>query len=174
MKTEPQHSIELTQLCKLIEPIAVAMLTTLDDDGALVSRPMQALEMDAQGAIWFFVDLRSSKVLHLRAANIAFADPDRSSFVSVSGRGEVDTNREHIQRLWTVLAKPWFPDGPESSHLGLLRFVPDRAEYWDAPHSKMVRMLAMAASAVTGQTLAPTEHNTLTGLSARSPDTSTA
>ena len=39
MKTEPQRNAELTQLCELIEDMSVAMLTNLDDKGAMVSRP---------------------------------------------------------------------------------------------------------------------------------------
>ena len=53
MKIETQTSAEMVALCKLIEPLAVAMLSNSDADGALVSRPMAALEVDAAGAVWF-------------------------------------------------------------------------------------------------------------------------
>ena len=69
MKIATQTSAELTHVAKLIENIPIAMLTTLEDDGALASRPMTALEMDAQGALWFFTDVQSSKVGRLRAVN---------------------------------------------------------------------------------------------------------
>ena len=47
MKIATQTSAELTYVAKLIDNIPIAMLTTLDDSGALTSRPMTALEMDA-------------------------------------------------------------------------------------------------------------------------------
>ena len=72
MKTEPQRNAELTQLCELIEDMSVAMLTNLDDKGAMVSRPMSPLEMDINGALWFFTDRHSTKVEHLRVLNLAF------------------------------------------------------------------------------------------------------
>ncbi len=170
MKTEPQRNAELTQLCELIEDMSVAMLTNLDDKGAMVSRPMSPLEMDINGALWFFTDRHSTKVEHLRVLNLAFTDPAQSTYVSLSGRGELDTDRARIDRLWTPFAKPWFPDGPDSPNLTLLKFTPETAEYWDAPDSKMVRVLAMAASIVTGKPIGMGDHETLTGLSPRAAD----
>ena len=146
MKIATQTSAELSHVTKLIENIPIAMLTTLKGDGALASRPMTALEMDAQGALWFFTDLQSSKVDELRVVNLSFADRDQGAYVSLTGHGEIETDRARIQSLWTVFAKPWFPDGPDSSNLALLKFIPDTANYWDAPSSKMVRAFGMMAS----------------------------
>ena len=170
MKTAKQHSAEHTQLAKLLEPMRVTMLTRMEDDG-LISQPMAPLEMDAEGAIWFFTDLRSSRVEHLRAINLAFADPEHGTYVSLSGHGEVQTDRAHIERLWTPQAKPWFPDGPDSPHLALLKIVPERAEYWDAPGSRMVRLFAMAASVVAGKPVGLGDHGKLNDLSTDRPRT---
>ena len=51
MKIVTQTSAELTHVAKLVENIPIAMLTTLEANGALASCPMIALEMDAQGAL---------------------------------------------------------------------------------------------------------------------------
>lgn len=75
------------------------MLATIEADGALASRPMAALEMDASGALWFFTDLRSSEVEHLRVAHLSFTDLGHGTDVSLSGRGENDTDRGRIERL---------------------------------------------------------------------------
>lgn len=168
MKIATQSSAELTHVAKLIEDIPIAMLTTLEADGRLASRPMSALEMDAQGALWFFTDARSSKLDHLRAVNLSFVDRDQGAYVSLSGHGEIDTDRGHIRSSWSVLAKPWFPDGPESSNLALLKFVPDTADYWDGPSSKMVRVFGLVASLIAGKPVAMGEYGSHTGLSAPS------
>ncbi len=165
MKIEPQASAELRHVGQLIEGMAIAMLTNIDEAGALTSRPMAALEMDASGALWFFTDLRSAKVEHLRAVNLSFCDGSRGTYVSLSGRGEIDTDRGRIQRLWTVLAKPWFPEGPDSHDLALLKFVPDAADYWDGPHSTMVRAFGVVASIIAGKPVAMGEHGSHSGLS---------
>lgn len=169
MKIHAQSSAALTQLGKLIEEIPVAMFCNLDAEGTLVSRPMSPLEMDVNGALWFFTDVNSSKVEQLRKVNLSFADPARASYVSLAGHGELETDQAHIQQLWSPFMKPWFPDGPDSANLALLKFVPESAEYWDAPHSKMVRMAAMAASVVAGKPVGVGDHDTLTGLSPATP-----
>ena len=165
MKIHAQSTAALTQLGKLIEEIPVAMLCNMDAEGTLVSRPMSPLEMDVNGALWFFTDVNSSKVERLRKDNLSFADPARASYVSLAGHGELETDQAHIKQRWTPFMKPWFPDGPDSANLALLKFVPESAEYWDAPHSKMVRLAAMAASVVAGKPVGLGDHDTLTGLS---------
>ena len=134
---------------------------------------MALLEMDAQGALWFFTDLRSSKVEQLEVASLGFTDTAHATYVSLSGRGEIDTDRGRIQRLWTNFAKPWAPDGPESTHLALLKFTPDTADYWDGPSSKKVRAFGMLASVVAGKPLGMGESGSHTGLSASASTTGT-
>ena len=63
MKIELQNNLELTKLGELIADFSVSMLT-LDVGNALVSHPMTPLEMDKDGAILFFTDLRTGKVGH--------------------------------------------------------------------------------------------------------------
>jgi general stress protein 26 len=174
MKIASQTSAELTHVAKLIENIPIAMLTTLDADGAMASRPMTALEMDAQGALWFLIDVQSTKADQLRAVNLSFTDRDQGAYVSLSGHGEIDTDRARIKSLWTVFAKPWFPSGPDSDNLALLKFVPDQADFWDGPNSKMVRAFGMIASVITGKPVAMGEHGSHTALSASTRATTPA
>lgn len=165
MKMQPQSRPDLARLAALIEDIPVAMMTNVEADGSLASRPMSPLEMDSNGAIWFYTDLRSAKVEHLRAVNVSFNDRGNGTYVSMSGRGEIDVDRGRIERLWTPMARPWFPDGPESATLALLKFVPEAADYWDAPNSSMVRAFGMVASVVAGKPVGMGDHGTLSGLS---------
>ena len=169
MKIESQAHRLFADLCGLIEQIPVAMLTNVDAEGKLVGRPMSPIEMDRHGAVWFFIDLRHAKVEHMGASNLSFADSDRAIFISMSGQGQIHTDRVRIVQLWTLVVRPWFPDGVDSEHLALLKFVPDSAEYWDAPRSKMVRMVALAASVIAGKPIAQGEHDSLPEMSRRWP-----
>ena len=167
MKIEAQAHRAFSDLCDLIQQIPVAMLTNINAEGKLVGRPMSPVEMDRHGAVWFFIDLRHAKVEHLGASNLSFADPDRAIFISMSGQGQIHTNRARIVELWTLVVRPWFPDGVDSEHLALLKFVPDSAEYWDAPRSKMIRMVALAVSVIAGKPIAQGEHDVLPEMSRR-------
>ena len=161
MKTETQTGAERAHLCQLIEHMQLAMLTTCNESGELVSRPMVPLEMASDGAIWFFSSRQSYKIKQLRALNLTFTDADRGTYVSISGHGELHSDRLRIKRLWSLAAKPWFPEGPDATDLCLIKVVPVAAEYWDAPHSKMVRMFAIAASVISGKAIGMGEHKVL-------------
>jgi general stress protein 26 len=122
MKIAPQSTPDLIRLGELIADRPLAMLTSMGDDGALVSCPMEALEMDAEGALWFFTDLRLELVERLRVINLSFADDVRGTYVSISGRGEIAKDPVRIERLWSRFDRAAFPEGPGSRHLALLRW----------------------------------------------------
>ena len=164
MNVENQSSPELAQLAELVSPIPFAMLTNFDAVGSLTSRPMAPVHMDSRGAIWFLIDLESTKADRLQVLNLTFTDAERSVYVSLAGHGELDTDRVRIARLWTNSAMPWFPDGPSSVNLALLKFVPHTAEYWDGPHSRIVRSIALATAKLMRKTVELGEHATLTDL----------
>jgi general stress protein 26 len=161
MKIAAQRGDELTRMARLIDGMSVAMLTLASHDGHLVSRPMAPLAMDGDGAIWFFVDRTEQHADQLRSINLSFSDASRSIYVSISGHGEIIGSRERIAEMWTPLAKPWFPGGAESENLALLKLVAHRIEYWDAPHSRVVRLLALAASMVAGKPVGLGEHHSM-------------
>ena len=169
---EAQRSAELVELARAIGPIAVAMLTHRDAMGALVSRPMVALEMDGDGAIWFVTALSATPVEQLAALNLSFSDAARSVFVSLSGRAELHVDRTRSARLWTTEARPWHADGPGSSNLALLKFVTNSAQRWDAPQSRMVQIFAIAAEVYNGS--ASRNRKTQFGPTAPAPKTTTA
>lgn len=164
MNIQTQKGAERIHLGTLLKDFSVAMLTSVNAQGALVSRPMTALEMDDNGALWFFTQLHSTKNDQLDRINLSFSDSAGATYVSLSGQGEINLDRERIEHLWTPFARPWFPEGSGSADLALLRFVPDSGEFWDAPHNKMVRVFAMAASVVAGKPIGLGGHDTLQDL----------
>lgn len=122
MKIQTQMTIELTQPSELIKEMSVAMLTALDEaEGAIMSRPMSPLEMCEQGAIWFLTDPNSSKVKHLQVLKLSFTNESTGTYVSIAGHGEIVTDRERIESLWTEFAMSCFPDGIDSFNLAHLR-----------------------------------------------------
>jgi general stress protein 26 len=161
MKIYRQNSPDLEKIGRLIEGIHIAILTTLDAEGRLASRPMSVLKMDENGLFWFFADANSGIVRQLDRVNLSFSDEDASTYVSIAGHGEVSGNRALVHELWTPLMKPWFPEGEDASNLALLRVEPQVAEYWDSGHSKMVRAFALAASVMASKPIGMGEHGTI-------------
>jgi general stress protein 26 len=154
MKIEKQANDELDRLAGLVERIKVGMLTTIGQDGSMRSRPLQTLLMDEQARLWFFVEADSPKTGEMAAHEdqvcLSYADPDKMSFVSISGTGRVVRDRERMRELWTPFAKPWFPGGVDDPALALLEVRLDKAELWDAPGSATMRMTGLVKALATG------------------------
>ncbi len=156
METQQQKNKDLSKVKEMVEDIRIAMMTTVDEGGHLVSRPMAVQQMDEDGTLWFFTKKSSPKVdqieSHERQVNISFAETGDSSYVSISGSAQELYDRAKIDELWSAAAKPWFPEGKDDPELTLLKVHTNMAEYWDSTSSRMIRFLEMARAAVTGDT----------------------
>ena len=156
METKEQRNSQVEKVRDLIDDIKIGMMTTVDEDGNLVSRPMATMQVDEDGSLWFFTKKNTPKTDQIthneHKVNIAFADVADASYVSVSGHAEEVYDRAKIDELWSPIAKPWFPDGKDDPSLILLKVYPDMAEYWDSTSSRMVRLFEMARAILTGDT----------------------
>ena len=144
MKVAKQRSEELARLAALVRQMKVGMLTTVEPDGSLRSRPLETLEIDAGGRLWFFTQAHSPKAIEAEAnshqVSLAYADPRDEDFASISGTANVVRDREKMRALWSPSLKRWFPKGLEDPDLALLEVRIDKAEYWDAPREENVKV----------------------------------
>ena len=142
------------KLCELIKGIRIAMLTTVDDDGSLRSRPMANQDTAFDGTLWFFTEFNSAKVHeveHDQHVNLSYAKPEDSTYVSVSGKATIVRDRAKMEELWSPIHKAWFPKGLDDPNIALLRVDVDKAEYWDSPSSAVVRLIGFAKAITTGK-----------------------
>jgi general stress protein 26 len=153
---------ELNKLASLIEGIGIAMLTSTEADGELRSRPMATQAMTPEGDLLFYTRRDAPKVEEAAhgPVNVAYADAKGNTYVSVSGSAVLDTDRAEIRAHWKPELAAWFPGGVEDPQIALLRVHVERAEYWDAPHSPIVRVLEFLKAA-TGTPGAIGDHATL-------------
>ncbi|MBS2031175.1 MAG: pyridoxamine 5'-phosphate oxidase family protein [Deltaproteobacteria bacterium] len=134
---------KLAKLAVLIDGITTAMLTTVDQDGAVRSRPMLAPELQEDGTVWFFTSASSGKVQDVALepkVNITYADERSSTFVSLSGDAELVHDKARMAELWKPELADYFRDGVDDPDLALLRVDLDSADYWDVPLSQLVRV----------------------------------
>jgi general stress protein 26 len=165
-----QGSGDPRKVYDMIRDVRVAMMTTLDVDGSLHSRPMHTMKPDAQGDLWFFTRRSAPKTAEVErehAVNLAYADPGSQNYVSVSGRATIVTDQSRIDELWSEPLRAWFPKGKNDPEIALVRVRPERAEYWDSPSSTIVHMVGYAKAALTGEPPHPGEHEKVDLESAR-------
>ncbi len=144
---------DLAKVAELIRAVRIALLTTVDADGHLHSRPVQTLRVESNRTLWFFTDWGSHKVTqvaHDEHVNLGFADPSRNIFVVVSGTASLLRDPGKARQLWTVEQRAYYPDGPEDPRLALLRVQIERAEYWLAP-GRVSYLVAAARAVTTGE-----------------------
>ncbi|CAF1114866.1 unnamed protein product [Didymodactylos carnosus] len=134
-----------------IKDIQFAMLTTLDKDNQLHSRPMAYKQVDKDGELWFFTRADSHKVDEIKKnslVNVAFSDPSKQNYVSVCGRAELIRDKQKAKELWNDYLKAWFPGGLDDPDLALLRIDIDSAEYWDSASNIMTRAVGYVKAAL--------------------------
>ena len=151
---EHQNNDNTKKLRELIKDIKYAMLTTTEDDGTLRSRPMATLQSEFDGDLWFFTSADAPKVHeveHHQQVTVSYAEPDQQKYVSVSGTAQLVRDRSKIEELWNPLFKAWFTQGLDDPNLALLKVSVDKAEYWDSPSSKVVRLVGFLKSIATGK-----------------------
>lgn len=144
---------DLAPLRTLLKSLPVAMFNTVAHDGSVVARPLQALEFDEDGVLWFATGLDSEKATEIRArphVGLSFADHHANRFVSVSGPARLVNDREKIDALWSPAMSVFFPQGKDDPNLVLVRVEIERAEYWDGPATFVGKLLYLAAAAITG------------------------
>lgn len=135
---ERQKSIEA--LRELIRDIHIAMLTTRSEDGGLRSRPMITAKHEFEGQLWFFThadDPKVSEIVKQSAVNLAYADPDRDRYISITGQAELVRDKQKIELLWTEELEQWFPQGCADPSLTLICVNVSEAEYWDANRNQL-------------------------------------
>lgn len=155
MSATQTQANDLQKLREMVKDIDFCMLTTIDEDGALHSRPMSVNgEIDPNGDLWFFTSVSSHKVSEVARSpkvNASFADPENQRYVSVTGVAQVVRDRTKIDQLWKPQFKIWFPEGKDDPDIALLRITLEKAEYWDSPSSTISYALSFVSSLVTGK-----------------------
>ncbi|WP_407524164.1 pyridoxamine 5'-phosphate oxidase family protein [Methylobacterium oryzisoli] len=146
------------KLFSLIKDVKVAMMTTVDSDGQLRSRPMWNQEADEAGDLWFFAKVDApvtGEISRDSQVNLAYSDPSSQNYVSVSGKAEIVRDKATIDSKWNESLKTWFPKGKDDPSVTLIRVHPEKGEYWDSPNATMLHLYGYVKAAVTGESPKP-------------------
>lgn len=142
----------IRKLGQLIQGIRVAMLTSLEHDGHLHSRPMVTQQTDFDGSLWFFTRHHTPKVNEVERdhqVSVTYVDSEQNRYITVSGAAEVVDDRQKAAEMWSPFHRAWFPRGLADPELRLLRVEVEHAEVWDAPSSAFVRIVGFAKALLT-------------------------
>lgn len=143
----PTNREKIGKLRELIKDIDIAMLTTLDAEGSLRSRPMGTQKTEFDGDLWFFTSMDTgmvSEILRDNRVNVSYAASGKDKYVSVSGRALLLNDRAKMEELWSPVYKAYFPDGLDDPNLRLLKIDVEKAEYWEMSGGLIATVIAFA------------------------------
>lgn len=144
----------LKKLTELVKEVKICMFATIGQDHALYSRPMQTIDVDEHGNLWFFTNEYSGKVDDVTknyTVYLLYSHPGQNTYLHVKGECTVINDKEKIKELWSPVVKAWFPKGVEDPALALLKVETSEASYWDGS-SKFVVFYNMVKAIAKGET----------------------
>lgn len=156
MSTENLHNNEaIKKLKDLVDGIDIGMLSTFESNSDYPHTiPMSRQEVDDEGNIWFLFSAESDTHQHLLKNNkvsLAYAHVGNYQFLSINGVAEVSQDKHRIDKYWNSFNEAWFEKGKEDPNIRILKVIPNEAHYWDNKTNKLMTLLKVATSAVTGQ-----------------------
>lgn len=144
MSHQKKSMSDVKLLNEKIKDVRIAMLTTIESDGTLRSRPMVTQDTEFDGDLWFFTQASAPKVEDVQQhqqVNLSYVKPNEDLFVSVSGTAQLVLDRKEIKKRWKPHYKTWFPNGEDDPDLALLKMTVTRAEYWNMPSGGVLSSL---------------------------------
>jgi general stress protein 26 len=153
----------ISKVIDIINDSRIGMFTTINEAGALVSRPLAVQDVKDDGDMWFFTSSNTSQVAHIRAnpaVNVSFGKG--TEWVSVAGTAEVVADRQLIRDMWNQMVEAWFPDGPDTPEVVLLHVGSDSAEYWTSPGGTAATVLQWVKSRVMHSPMSVGDSGTVT------------
>ncbi|HEV7331163.1 MAG TPA: pyridoxamine 5'-phosphate oxidase family protein [Flavisolibacter sp.] len=158
MEKNLQNEQALEKFKSLVKDVNICMfITNTRDDANTHTRPMATVDVEDDGTLWFYTDIRSIKVEEVesqRDVHLVYAHPGKDSYLDIWGTASVVTDKQQIKDKWSPMVKVYFSQGTDDPNLALLKVKPEDCYYWDNETGKMVYFLKAAASIVTGKRLA--------------------
>jgi general stress protein 26 len=142
------------RLRELVEGIRFAMVTSVDPEGTLQSRPLPPQHADEDGTLWFIASRRSSLAHQLRTRPdvlVTWGDVRSRRYLSVNGTATVLHDPAKAAELWDAAIRTWFPDGPDDPEVAVIKVALDISEYRE-PLPAPVAFPQFMEAATSGET----------------------
>ncbi len=152
-ETEQRVNGNIKKIGEFIKEIDFAMMTTIDENGELQTRPMSTQKVEFDGDIYFFTYDYSNKAKQIKVnqrVNLAYSSPSNNDYVSVKGDAEIVKDKQKMEELWQPQLRAWFPQDLETPGIALIKVSAKTAEYWDSPSSTTAHAIGLVKSMITG------------------------
>lgn len=149
------HQEAIDKFKELIKHEPTCLFTTLLTQVPLTTRPMSVQKVCDQGNFWFLSSTDSDKNAELaidERVQLFFVNTSDYEFLSVYGKATISRDQQKIDEFWNDMHKAWFED-KNDPRITVIKVTPEEGFYWDTKSGKLVSMIKILASAVSGKTL---------------------
>ena len=130
--------------------------TNIKAENSSGARPMNVLQVDEQGNLWFLSSKDSFKNQELQdnpEVKLYFQGSAHSDFLELHGYATVSTDKAKIKELWKPIIKTWFTEGIDDPRITVIKVAPVEGYYWDTKHNHAIAGMKMLIGAALGKTL---------------------
>lgn len=130
----------LSDIAKTLKDIDFVMLNTHADGGEIAGRPMSNnRDVEYDGDSWFFLDKASRTFGEVsKDPKVTISAQGHKGllgkppiFLSIEGKAELIDDLAAKQEHWTKDLERWWPEGPASDGVALMKVHATRVHYWD-------------------------------------------
>ncbi|MES2745544.1 MAG: pyridoxamine 5'-phosphate oxidase family protein [Bdellovibrionota bacterium] len=130
--------ISLKSIAEKMKDIDVCMMTTVTTRGSTSSRPMSNnREVEYDGTSYFFAevdslvatDIKNNDHVTLSAQHNKMLGAD--TYISVSGKGKVITDRAEMEKHWNKDVEIYFADGLDSPNIAMIEVKAEHIKLWE-------------------------------------------
>jgi general stress protein 26 len=160
--SHPTLKESISKLNHLITDVEVAMLTSLNPEGEMHTRPMVTQPMDEHGDLWFVSAEENAKIDEMKEhpqVHLSYALKEKNKYVSISGHATLMKDSKKARELWKPSYQAWFSQGPNDPNIVLIKIEVDTAEYWDGPKLGFAKLTDLAKAIVLGRDAAAEKIN---------------
>jgi general stress protein 26 len=150
------HQEAIEKFKELVKHESTCLFTTRLTKVPLTTRPMSVQKVCDQGNFWFLSPADSDKNQEIALdprVQLFFVNTSNYEFLTVYGKASISRDRQKIEEFWSDIARAWFPEGKDDPRVTVIKVTPEEGFYWDTKEGKLVSMIKILASAVTGRTL---------------------
>ncbi len=162
-KNQPEHNREdlrgtdaISRIKEMAEEKNCFFCTNIKSEDASGARPMNVLQVDAAGNLWFLSakdSFKNQELLHDSEVKLFFQNSPHSDFLELHGYATVSTDKAKIKELWKPVIKTWFTEGIDDPRITVIKVAPTDGYYWDTKHGNAVAGIKMLIGAAVGKTL---------------------
>ncbi len=149
-----QSAIE--KIKELAKKESTCIFTTALSELPLAGTPMNTIQVDDDGCLWFFSGKSSTRNANIEKDNrvqLFFSNSSNYEFLSLFGTAQVRIDPTKAKEMWMPIVKVWFQGGVDDPELTIIKVTPHEAHYWDTKSNKLVALAKMVTGMITGKTM---------------------